>query len=435
MSRLQRSGCSRPDIKANVCKRNALTLVELLTVVSILALLTLLSLPLVGPAIRAREAREAARSLSAMISMAQNRAIELRRPVGILIERGEVEPDAGVAVHLCETPTPFTGLSESSLVRVEWLPDTDSRVGAVYGTGLYITEIGSMVSGWASEMPPGAEMLNLVRAGDLIRLSSSSQLYVIERDAARAQAASKLINNKDPAPDNTLLKDPDAAVVWRLDPVTSLQFPSMPSMNDMTPMGGSSMGMAVPFQIYRQPVRSSQRPLQFTPGGVIDLALSGTDGATGFDMFRHGDPNDALANGNRPAVMIMFAPDGSLSVVYSNGQIVPNTGSPIYLLVGKQELVGLSGNNTLTDRKPDEPLYNYQDPNARWIRIEPSTGHVTVAETVPPAVTTYWACYDYGNVPPAAPNPPLASEYSYLGGEVLASRDLARSGESIGGDR
>ena len=365
--------------------RRGFTLVELLTVVSILTLLALLSVPLIGPALRAREAREAARSLSAMLSMAQNRAIELRRPVGILIERSEVEPDAGVAVHLCEVPQPFTGVSDGTKVRVAWDgSDAFTIMGFFTGNGV---------------LEP---ITGVIRPGDMIRLSGRPDLFVIERS---------LVNN-GPGPKidaNRFLISPDLATpatFWEIRLVgNAVQFPTMPAMGMM----GAAMGMDSTFEILRQPVKSTQRPLQFTPGGIIDLGLSGFGSLVDFNAF------SVTKSSATSAEAIMFAPDGSLSSIYINGQLQPPLREAVYLLVGKQELTGATAVSTSSELQIDEPAFNYQDPNARWLRIEPNTGQVIVAETVPPAAINQTIPID--------------------GNEVIASRALAKSGEAMGGDR
>lgn len=390
--------------------RRAFTLIELLVVISILSLLALLSIPIIGPTLRARETREAARSLSAMIQLAQNRAIELGRPVGLWIERGQTEPDSGVAVHLCEMPPAFTGFSESAMVRIE------------------VRELGGeprmVVTGFADV----ATVQGLVKPGDVMQLPGRNDRFVIDRVPG---------DPLDVAPFEQFLRIPNSVKPWVLTTEFSLfQSANMMSMQDVDPAADVRMGMQSKFVILRQPLRTTRRPLQFSPGGVIDLSTSGFDtdnGSSAFSVQTETDPDNTTIGAlekqqlKESPVMVMFRADGSLDRVFMKNQSPLKTTNAVYLMIGKQELCGASGDLLKLNAEPGDFFYGYQDPTARWLRIEAATGHVTVAETVPPAANLL-------NAVDRNPSTTDATKLSQFAGQVRASRELARGGVAIGGD-
>ena len=200
------------------------------------------------------------------------------------------------------------------------------------------------------------------------------------------------------------------------------------------------------FSIVRHPLKTSGPSIQLPEGAVIDLGANYPDAAfstivpipgSGMEVlvanqnnsgwwssFRAQPSLDPSLPGSLPtlpttdpkyqppdrtSIMITFSPSGTLDKVYSwsesqmygpNLQYTPNWGdwqgrianTPIYLLIGKPELV--NGDPTLIGRigtstppydattKTGGPIYNVQDPNALWVGINPQSGQVSTAENV-----------------------------------------------------
>lgn len=197
------------------------------------------------------------------------------------------------------------------------------------------------------------------------------------------------------------------------------------------------------FSFSRRPIKTSAPSIQLPGNAVIDLGASYPDAQYGtivpipgsgmevlvqnmnasgwWSTFRAnplldpslngkitGVPSQPLPASDPTSIMITFFPDGTVERVYSwseaNNVNAAGTGvnwtdwqgripaSPIYLLVGKQELI--DGDPNLIDRiaqgvppydpatKSGGPIYNVQDPTSLWVVINPLTGAVTTSENV-----------------------------------------------------
>jgi prepilin-type N-terminal cleavage/methylation domain-containing protein len=199
------------------------------------------------------------------------------------------------------------------------------------------------------------------------------------------------------------------------------------------------------FSIVRHPLKTSGPSLQLPEGAVIDLGsnypdqqfstivpipgsgmevlVANQNNSGWWSSFRAQPSLDPSLPGSLPtlqpnnplyqppdrtSIMITFSPSGTLDKVYSwsesqmygpNLQYTPNWGdwqgrianTPIYLLIGKPELV--NGDTTLLplmeqNVAPLKPIYNVQDPNALWIGINPQSGQVSTAENIGFPLTT-----------------------------------------------
>jgi len=116
---------------------------------------------------------------------------------------------------------------------------------------------------------------------------------------------------------------------------------------------------AVPYRIYRSPVKAAATPLQLPASSVIDLVSSGIDNVATFD-----------ANGD---VTILFAPNGSVDSVWIAGTQYPAT-QPIFLLVGKRERMA---NTFVANNADPATMTNYQDLTNLWVVLNPQTGLIT----------------------------------------------------------
>lgn len=136
----------------------------------------------------------------------------------------------------------------------------------------------------------------------------------------------------------------------------------------------------------------------FRPNPALDPTLQGTAASLppGSAGYLPPDPT---------SIMITFQPNGTVDRVFSWSEANDSNATltavnwsdwqgripagPIYLLVGRQEL--LNGDPTMVplmaemaanSQPPLKPIYNVQDPDALWVVIDPRSGSVATAENV-----------------------------------------------------
>ena len=326
--------------------RCGMTLIELLIVVFILSLLLATALPLMAPAIEEGKIRDAARQINAFLAGAKARAAEIGRPVGVWIERTELERNASVQLYLAETPPIYSG-------------DSLGATATVTVAG------GSFVTFVNSESLPF--IVPLVGQRFRIKFGYKGQYYGCTRAGTLAAPVFVL----------------DAADVARVSPIDD---------------------KALPFQILLKPRRSMAAPLQLPGGAAIDLRYSGIGGVT--DKFNGSsvDNNppaglefrDNLVMPGDDPVIIDFRTSGDVErLEYMYKDPIDNkwklksfapTGT-IHLLVGKFEQVGTDAENSSDTPNPinwsasDTTMYthneNIVDGRSFWISIGHRTGLVT----------------------------------------------------------
>ncbi len=352
--------------------RHGFSLVEMLVVITILLAFGLVALPLFGQALDGRQTREAARELSAFIGGARARAIESGRPGGILLERLSPElPQAVLSVHMAEAPPPYAGDSMISRAVIK------GDIGQGQITRLHSNDVTDV--GWQG----------LVKHGDLLKINYQGRMYrVVANDP------------DDLDEDGFFIVEPP----WNIVPVdikTTSFVPSVPEPG-------------LPFQIFRQPVKSSIPPLQLPAGSVIDLQFSGIDSLTNDDhstfsaFFQNTDDEPNLSS-----VVIMFAADGSLESVRYGVDVPRRPSEPVYLMLGQRVKIG-------GDTDPDDPLvvFNYQDVTNYWVAIGHQAGRVTTTEVA--ATSTSATSIDSAVAPQDA---------------IVVSRQFARQAQAMGGAR
>ena len=339
--------------------RLGLTLVELLIVVTILILLVGVTLPMMQPLLEGREIREAARQIDAYMARAKSRAMTLGRPVGVLFTPQEANRSAAFQISIVEVPLPYAGDS------------TASRAEIVASTNNVWT---AKLSGTAFTRP------DLIRVGDLIKFDYRGPLYPVQTFA--------------PTPSGV------ATLTFGLERVDKFAREPIPPPQITKPQPNVALA-GVPFQVFRQPRRTSAAPLELPAPAAVDLSLSGTglrDAGT-FDFF----VQDAASGG----FAITFAPSGQVDTVYLSLGLGPQKFRPmgtIFLMVGKTNQVG-----QVTD---DQTPVNLQDPHNLWISIAHRTGQVTINPN-----NVVWQ-----------PGQGLS-----LPEKLALSRELATSGQSMGG--
>jgi len=268
-----------PWVQSGRCSsspRRAITLVELLVVIAIIGILATLALRQMRLGVEERGVREAARSVNVYLGSARNRAMELGRPVGVLIERLPTNPDAAMVLRQVDSPPPYAG--------------------DMFDARIVLTPAGGNL--WSVSFRPsgaGDSWPRLVNSGDLLRLNYQGPLYVVEMPDA---------NNK---------------LTIRLRNANDLTYgPRLPA---------DVLSAGVPFQVYPRPIPAGVAPLSLSLESVIDLQFSGL-----------ADPNNAnLFSAQRTggaAIYIMFSPNGGVDRVSAGAFNGPVT-QPIFLLVGR----------------------------------------------------------------------------------------------------
>lgn len=295
--------------------RDGMTLVELLMVVAILAILLAVSVPLVRPAFRDRQLREAARQINAFFAGAQARAADVGRPVGVWIERfdnNELGARHSTRLYMAEVGPAFTGTTLGARVRVGV-----SSVNPPRGTLQF------------SELSDAAVLATIVAPGEQFSIKFDYKGY----DYPGLRAG-----------DDYVIEIP-----WGIPP-------------------GGDTPLGLPYEITRGPIRSAVAPLVLPGDSVIDLSVSGSGRAgTEFDT-------SLIPPWNTDPIIIMFAPTGRVDQVYS-GRTALRPNSPMHLLVGRKARVV----NPHTTPVINPELANLADPANLWVTISHRTGAVTTA--------------------------------------------------------
>ena len=144
-------------------RRRGVTLIELLVVVAILIVLMGVTATVILPLRQGRDIREGARAVHAYLSLAQVRAIERQRPVGVWLLRLSTDPNdpgqhTSLELAMGDVPPPYAGDTLSSHAEIP--ESTDPNVGEA-----------ALIS------VSGAN--DLVRVGDYIRFDYRGPLRVI----------------------------------------------------------------------------------------------------------------------------------------------------------------------------------------------------------------------------------------------------------------
>ncbi len=303
---------------ARLQRVRGLTLVELLVVIVILSLVTVATIPLMQPPSGERKIREAARNVATTLELARARATETGRPAGVWIEPQNKGPNGEIEAYklfLCDVPPPYAGDDTTSTARIQ-----------NNGAQISLNNSGSAIT--------------LVKYGDRIRFNFRGPYYRIGggTDGNNISATFSIDVNQAP---------------------------------DFSPPPANANN--VPFEILRQPVKSSINPTILptnAPASVIDLTQSGYgNSGHGADAFGHGD--------NGKPVIVTFTPSGSVHQVqhYDGGDLeIDRPTAMIYFLVRLRKEEGKLENGVAY-----KVAEAYKDLSAYWIGINPTTGMINVA--------------------------------------------------------
>lgn len=280
-------------------RRAGMTLTELLVVVAVMVILIGMAVPMMRNGLEERKLREASRQLNTAFALAKGIAAETGRAAGIWIDTQTLPGAGSVAgqVFLAETPPPYAG----------------DIVGATARVNL-------------ATSPPQAKF-----------------------KAVQTMSLQKLVQPND------LIKFNYRGPLYRITGVTSAVQVTL----DTSGLPQPPAGIDVPYQIFRQPVKSSSMPLELPAGAVVDVGNSG---------FGLSDSTFTTAAAVTKPIVVMFQPDGSVErlwIIGGGAPVFPT--ETIHFLLGKVEQVGTTSGNL-------------QDNTCLWVSVSPQTGRVTTAE-------------------------------------------------------
>jgi len=364
--------------------RRGLTLVELLVVIVILTMVTAATIPLMAPVTGQRKIRESARLVAALLSQAQSRAIASGRPVGVWMERlwtkdaSDDRANHAIDLFLCQSPPPFSGATP------------DARAMISKSGSSWVVDMQMIPQGW-------------VQRGDEIRFNYRGPTY-------RILGVGPNVNNNPTHPDG------------------SLTGANMEIVVPPPPYAQPPVAAQVPYQIFRQPVKTADEPVTLPAGAMVDLSFSGIGYGTQFGVATPGNPATKFAQQDPSAVTgvpnvqgvskpvaIMFGPSGKLDCVYYAHR--PATSSqpvygrfeaitPVFLLVAPPT-------NAASTAPP-----NYLNQDNIWVTVNAQSGLVTNGEV---ALNTD-AFVTFAN--------PTYDDFKKA---IVASRAFARSQQNMGG--
>jgi hypothetical protein len=320
--------------------------------------------------------REAARLTSTFISGARSRAIQTGREVGVVIQRFNGNPYA-MALAYVEVPPAYGGDVTGATCKARQVGMPIDPQSDVYGGGAAVAKQWLRV-----EFAPGVANALMIRIRDEIQFNYQGHRYRILGPDANVDGAIDL-----PASGNPLILD-----------VAYLREPNEPLVR--LPYESETPGLA--FQVFRQPMRSSDTPMQLPEGVVIDLLYSGVGlGAAGLFI----DPASVPAppwpstwpgtwQTNPPAPfdpIITFTPNGAvghvtLSATGGGPVTFARPSGQIFLLLGRRDLMPDVTLIRGTTTPEDKNIYDADAAPANaylenfWITIGYQTGLVAVTE-------------------------------------------------------
>lgn len=369
-------------------RRVGMTLVELLVVIFIVLTVTALAIPVIAPAMRGRQVREASRIVTAYLAGARAEALKTGRPVGVVFETLQDQPEWCFNLSQCKEPTPYAG-------------DT---IDARLAVGRVRTSDGRMLNGlnghdWLLPTDPLAR----VHAGDLIKFNYQGHLYQLAFDTVDSiwYLGTRITPDvwaiqPDPSVPPTIIPEPTGT-----PPPGAFMLQSGDwNMHSATTKSPAEIAAAA-YQVFRQPKRSDTAPVQLPAGVVIDMNYSGDDigpfvirdrSAGGFPGTDYeNDPHVGTLVPVTGSITVMFSPNGLVEKLYRHNsagvlQAIRPTGQ-IHFLLGERERVPVTAVETLAgvqslqgDAEAQIETFNYQDLDSFWITINPRSGKVDSTE-------------------------------------------------------
>lgn len=457
--------------------RHGLTLVELMVVVGIALLLASVALPMLRPALVNRKIREAARQVNGFFASARTRAEALGRPVGVWMDRDELNPRGSSQLFMAEVPRPYAGDFVGARAQLgDFVPAVaagGSRDGVAETAIFAAQQCGSLLVS-AQNHPFYNVNRALIHRGDLIRFDHKGPHYRIQSIIAQGPAPS-FTSVRVTFQHAEWLWHPGGDGGWGTNGVDDDGFngvddageagwagsddyllaspirlrPGLDGNNDGdffdVPPATSQIDhpVSVSFQIFRRPSRSIVAPLTLPVGVVVDftnsgIGISADDGTLPLSYTTPGDFNrgrefsivDArdptLAPSPQP-VIVMFHPQGGIDRFYSAASVAGTRPiGTIHLLIGRSEQLWpfptatdfasmtFAPPNPLVTPVPALPNQNLTDQANYWVSIGHRTGKITTAENT-------WPSVDSGTTP-----------RSFLE-SFFQARQFAQAAQSTGG--
>ncbi len=379
------------------------TLIELLVVIAVLMMVTAAAIPIVAPSIQTRRVREATRLVSTYLAGARGRAIETGRPVGVMIERYTPGLAAGTAtvtsggtttsaaastpqpysmtLSTVQTLPPYAGDYTGSVAYVCW---TQNSLGQYF---LYVDGLGMNLGSSSNQLYDNIG-IQKVQIGDRVRFNYQGPFFTI-MSATQLDSNNQYITGVTQQAGLTLA--PYSMTTTSLGtsaPISYLPPSGMPAYS--TDPNAGIQGVQLPYQIFRQPIRSSDPPLQLPEGIVIDMQWSGMSTELNGVFL----PN---TNYPRQSPIISFAPNGGVDMLYD--QVYQHASGPIYLLLGRAEQV-----TTFPTTSTPYPQNNLGDLNSQWVTVIPQTGQILSNPNANPTFSTnkgYVGMNQFGTTPAA----------------------------------
>lgn len=442
-SRAERKRCG-----ARVDRRSrGVTLVEMLIVIVIVLSLTAMTIPVIAPMLSQRRTREAARMVSVFINGARNRALQLGRPYGFMMERIPGLEEGCVTLSYAEVPDPYCGsyINSTAMLRSLAVP----FFAAPYNLYNYIAEVrpwtGTLATGtidigeyWGAPGQAGS-----INPGDQIQFNFQGDMFYLQPYKDSGGGPTWIIGGFIRP-----LNDPNP---WH---GTWIVYSDTYPDNNVAP---PFFPIALPYQIYRIPQKSPAGQMSLPEGTVIDLNFSGTSATPGTSPATppfhartlKNNTNDintshyygvsALDPGvDSQPVMVTFRATGLVGYVYQRRPAPdPKSGvykwawtgqvptGPIHLLIGKRERLPATipvtsgavsaSNPTVAALYAANEQNNWTDQSSLWVTIYPQSGMVATTENG-----------QVLNTPTIAPAP-------YAAAGLQAARALSLGGRSMGG--
>jgi hypothetical protein len=204
---------------------------------------------------------------------------------------------------------------------------------------------------------------NIIHVGDLIKFNYQGRLYMMLGTASVSAGGQPVLSTAGQLLTSTGFNGQANGTpcnLWAIDGSNSIA-PTTP-----TAVGG------VPYQVFRQPVKSAVPPLQLPDGNVVDLTASGVGSVANASGVV------GLFSGTTPYQnpVVTFAPTGEVDLVY-DGTSVYRPPSTIYFLIGRRDGMSDVNSNTISTAANPQNLY---DLNNLWVSIGVGTGLVATSE-------------------------------------------------------
>jgi prepilin-type N-terminal cleavage/methylation domain-containing protein len=354
-------------------RRRGITLIELLIVMVIISIVTAASIPMLATGSDQRRVREAARLVSSYISAAKSRAIETGRPAGVMIQRFAGQ-NYSMALVGVEVPPPYSGDYVNSGAFI----GTVATGTAIIGLGTPGNHANPLAGATPSAGTSDSGWQSLVRIGDIIQFGGQGRSYmllgstlpptVVGQTPILGTTAGQLLSSVSPA---------TACYLWATDGSLSTPSATVWTTTFTVPSGtptATNLAVGLPYQIFRQPVKSAAQPLQMPGDTVIDLMESGVGVGGTFVGGVYANPT------------FLFGPTGAVGFAYYNTNPPQHLTSTLYLLIGRRE--------GMEDLGLASTSFNINHHSCMWVAVGPQSGLVVTTENmVEPSGVTQTLAY------------------------------------------